>query len=392
MKQRSSSLAIVTSLVALIGFALRTPCAQDGWGGSAHDYLNLCYSDLGPLYYVRGFADGVIPYFQDYNGGYLEYPVLIGLWAAIIAALVRNLANAGQLFVYVTWLSSLAMMVGAVWTMRPRIDRAWWVALSPALLLALGINWDALAVLMTGLALWAWQRQRAVWAGVAIGVGTAAKLYPALVLVPIVFSLLGDRNWRTALKTAASALGAWLVINLPVALLAPTGWWEFYRFSSTRGIDFGSPWLAAHYLWNVETSTDLANRLGMIVMAAAIAGAWALRKRVDVATIVFALVAVFALVNKVYSPQYWLWLTPLAALSAVRLRHFVVWQVAELVYFVGIWRFLLFLTDNTAAGSVNYEQYGWIIAVHWVATAALVGVALLRAWQASGPVSGKVQP
>jgi hypothetical protein len=57
----------------------------------------------------------------------------------------------------------------------------------------------------------------------------------------------------------------------------------------------------------------------------------------------FFIVAIFAISSKVYSPQYVLWLTPLAVLAMVDKRDrfdFWVWQFAELIYHFAIWQYL----------------------------------------------------
>ena len=51
-------------------------------------------------------------------------------------------------------------------------------------------------------------------------------------------------------------------------------------------------------------------------------------------------VAAFLLTNKVYSPQYVLWLLPLAVLARPRWRDFLIWQAGEVVHYVGIWMLL----------------------------------------------------
>ena len=62
--------------------------------------------------------------------------------------------------------------------------------------------------------------------------------------------------------------------------------------------------------------------------------------RPRVAQVAFLVVAAFLLVNKVYSPQYVLWLLPLAALARPRWRDLLIWQACELVYFAAIWLYL----------------------------------------------------
>ena len=49
------------------------------------------------------------------------------------------------------------------------------------------------------------------------------------------------------------------------------------------------------------------------------------------------MVAALVLSNKVYSPQYVLWLLPLAVLARPRWRDLLIWQGAEVLYFLAIW-------------------------------------------------------
>jgi uncharacterized membrane protein len=51
-------------------------------------------------------------------------------------------------------------------------------------------------------------------------------------------------------------------------------------------------------------------------------------------------VVAFLFVNKVYSPQYVLWLLPLAVLARPRWRDLLIWQGGELLYFGAVWLYL----------------------------------------------------
>jgi len=63
-------------------------------------------------------------------------------------------------------------------------------------------------------------------------------------------------------------------------------------------------------------------------------------RRPRVAQLGFLVVAAFLIVNKVYSPQYVLWLLPLAVLARPRWRDLLIWQACEVVYFAGVWIYL----------------------------------------------------
>ena len=72
----------------------------------------------------------------------------------------------------------------------------------------------------------------------------------------------------------------------------------------------------------------------------------------------FLLLAAFLMTNKVWSPQYVLWLVPLAVLARPRLWSYLLWQVAEVGYFFGIWAYLLFQYRLDGYAYPGYQGIG----------------------------------
>ena len=323
-------------------------------GGDA--YQNMCYSDVTALFYWRGVRDGLVPYLE----ADLEYPVLTGMLIDFSRRIVNllggqtapgvegeALAHASGLFFGVTAVLMFAGFAVLVWA-HLKMSRPWdalMIAASPAIMTAALINWDALVVALTSLGLLAWARKRPVWAGIWLGLGVAAKLYPVLVLVPLAFLCLRAGRWRPFFITAGTTAAAWVAVNLPVYLLAPQGWLNFWTFNVDRGADLGSFWyvlqLAGLQLDHISTWNAALMVLGTLALGALLLFA---PQRPRLAQGVFLIVTWFLVLNKVYSPQYVLWLLPLLVLARPRWLDWALFTVAETAYFMAIWAHLGGLT------------------------------------------------
>lgn len=381
----------VIALVAIGMFALgmvqKMPCYNWAWfRGTSSQYTHACYSDIPHLYLGRGFSEGLIPYFDRLPGDmeYLEYPVLTGVFMQVASWL--NLAggsmqNQEQMY----WMVNAGMLmictaVIAVCVARTHRRRPWdalLLALAPAFALTATINWDLLAVALTAAAMLMWSRGRALAFGILIGLATAAKLYPVLLLGPLLLLCWRAGKWREFATAALGAAGAWLVVNLPVMLMAPEGWKKFYTFSQERQVDFGSFWLIITQRTGEPLEVDSVNTYATLLMILACAGIAALTlsapRRPRFAQLVFLVVAAFIITNKVYSPQYVLWLIPLAALARPRWRDFLIWQACEVIYFLGIWMYLAYTTSPKHQG-LPPEGYQVAIALHLLGTLYLCAV------------------
>jgi uncharacterized membrane protein len=102
-----------------------------------------------------------------------------------------------------------------------------------------------------------------------------------------------------------------------------------------------------------------------------------------VAQLAFLVVAGFLLVNKVYSPQYVLWLLPLAVLARPRWRDLLVWQAGEVLYFAAVWLYLGEFTASSTAGQPD-KLYWYAVIVRVAAELFLVVMVvrdILQPWR-----------
>ncbi|MFE9677666.1 glycosyltransferase family 87 protein [Streptomyces sp. NPDC006259] len=376
----------VVALVAIGMFALgliqKAPCYNGGWFfGAVSQYTHACYSDIPHLYQGRGFADGLVPYFDKLPGDmqYLEYPVLTGVFMEV-AAWLTPASGSGQHQGQWYWMVNSGMLMAcaavmAVCVARTHARRPWdglLVALAPAFALTATINWDLLAVALTAAAMLMWSRGRALAFGVLLGLATAAKLYPVFLLGPLFVLCWRAGKWRDFGTALGGAVVAWLVVNLPVMIFAFEGWSKFYTFSQERGVDFGSFWLILAQNSSDPLTTDSVNTLAtvLVVVCGLAIGALTLTapRRPRFAQLAFLIVAAFILTNKVYSPQYVLWLVPLAVLARPKWRDFLIWQACEVAYFLGIWLYLAYTTSGDAHKGLPTDGYHWAIGAHLLGT------------------------
>jgi len=382
-----STTALVTASLAgsALGFLNKSACRAGDWNFYVKQFQAHCYTDIYPLYFGEGLSSGKVPY-VDHP---VEYPVLIGAAMQAVAWVVRPIADPytrGREFFDVTVaLLAVFTVAGVLATAylagRSRRWTALGVALAPGLVLASFVNWDLIAMGLAMLGLAAWAARRGVVAGVLLGLAVATKFYPLLFFGPLLLLCLRAGRMRAFWVTTGSAVAAWLVVNLPVIIAAPHGWARFYQLSSDRGADWGSIW----YFFETERvpvvgaaglgQLNLMSALVFAVGSAAIAIlALAAGRRPRVPQLFFLILAVFLMSNKVWSPQYVIWLVPLVVLARPRLWSYALWQLTEVGYFFAIWAYLV----SIAVSGVSFEAAGGIgTGLYFAAVIARFGAVLL---------------
>ena len=394
----------VTCVALCLGMASKSPCVQENWGGGDLRYAQMCYSDVPYLYVGRGFAERIVPY-TDTGGRYqaMEYPVVIGYFAygaAVItqaldgwpdlgprhtapADKVYALPGVGQemgLYFDVTAVLLAAFGLAAAYFLtRTHRDRPWdamLFAAAPVLLLSWLINWDLIAVAFSAAAMWAWSRGRPALCGVFIGLGVATKLYPLFLLGALLVVCLRRRHLRPFLLATGAAVVTWLVVDAPAVVYGFDQWKQFWVLNEQRGADLGSLWLVWQQMGHT-VDVGVINTTASVFFAAVCLAVLGLglyaRRTPRVPQLVFLVLVGFLVVNKVYSPQYVLWLLPFAVLARPRWRDILIWQAGEVFYFGAVWLYLGNYTASSASGAPD-EVYWLAIVVRVLAELYLAAV------------------
>jgi uncharacterized membrane protein len=148
-------------------------------------------------------------------------------------------------------------------------------------------------------------------------------------------------------KTAIATVVTWLVVNLPVMVLYPRGWSEFFRLNTRRGDDMDSLYNVIKSfsdwrgfdpdlgMWQPPTVLNAVSAVLFVSCCIAIAYiALTAKQRPRVAQIAFLVVAAFLLTNKVWSPQFSLWLVPLAVLALPHRRILLAWMTIDALVWI----------------------------------------------------------
>lgn len=267
-----------------------------------------------------------------------EYPVPV-LWGLRLLAWMSggSISYFTALFA-VTMLALDALMALCLWRSGHRAGTLWWILFVLALGPLMWFRFDMVPAVCMGLAA-LWFRRHPAASGAAIAVGAAVKLWPALLILPMIGRRRAALRRLAAFGVTGGALG--------IASLVETGWARTVSpltWQSDRGLQIesvvalvpmihraGHPdgsWVVAMSRYNafevtgpgVETWLGLSSVLmGLAVALAVGLGviAW-LRNGLDQRTAVLGAVVIagaLIVANKTLSPQYFIWWgAPVAAL------------------------------------------------------------------------------
>lgn len=341
-------LILLGLLASLLSFAKFEHCRNSNWA-APDSYVHACYSDIPILFSARALDS----HQWAYKGGAsaVEYPVVMGavMWATSWVTSsgshsLRHYFDFNAALIALLFIFSILV----VWKIRP--EYAYLLPLSPGVLAALYINWDLWGIVVMLLAIYYFDRRRFGLSSSLLAISIATKFFPVFLLLPIIVILWRRDDLRAVAKYLVTTLGVWLAINLPVMLTTPQGWWRFYKLNLERGSDWGSLWYSLNLLGvHIRFLNYLTILSLLVVLVAMVVFLLELQESPMLADVSFILLAATLCIGKVYSPQYVLWLVPLAVIALrdrSQLFAFWLWQAGEVIYHLAIWQHLALVSGS----------------------------------------------
>ena len=342
MKLIAKSAVLLAIIAALLSFIKFDYCRTNGWVPPS-DYVHACYSDLPALFGERGLITNTWPYSSATNA--VEYPPVTGLVMWATSFLVSDNGNKYRNYFDVNALLITLLFIASVIFLKKLKPQLWYLLpVAPAVVASLYINWDIWAVVSALAAIYYFDVGKYNKSAIALGLSIATKFFPIVLLFPIALILFRKSKVKELIRYLAITSATWLLINLPFIITTPVGWFRFFKLNSERAADWGSIWHALEIFGLKIGPLNLISIIAFAILALAFTlFVYGIPEVPTLASIAFFLVAIFAITSKVYSPQYVLWLTPLAILAMVDKKDrsdFWIWQFAELIYHFAIWQYL----------------------------------------------------
>lgn len=359
-------------LAGLVGLAslIKSDHCRDNGFVSPDNYTHLCYSDIPALFSARSLDLGINPYQDPVNA--MEYPVGTGYIASTFARFSDSFIQ----FFDINVIALLLLFVASSLVLRKIAPHYWYLfPVAPAVASSLFINWDLWAVLPMILGFHYLRHERFDFAGFYFGLSIAIKFFP-IFLIPALSLYFLLRKGKAWIAFYSYLLVTWVALNVTTAMMHFDGWLRFFTFNQDRGVDLGSLWYAASLLDFDLTSLISPNLATLCVLFVVPALCWRVfRERSERAVFVdsenvFQLVILFSFlsfallfsINKVYSPQYILWLTPIAVMAMDRVVAregrirfwFWVWQAGEAIYHLAIWQYLVEYSGGKGLSATLY--------------------------------------
>ena len=340
-KKVSKVFILIVLLVSLLSLLKFNYCRATNWA-SPGNYVHACYTDIPALFSERDLDTNTFPYQSSYNS--MEYPPIIGLGNWLISFITPQQDSHRWFFDINAFVIIILFLISALIVRKIKPEFSYLYPLAPAVAASLFINWDLWATVTALAAIYLFDKKKYEASSIWLGISIATKFFPIVFLLPIAIIFYKQRSLKDFYLYLFKSILIAAAFNLPLAVLYFDGWWRFFRLNLNRADDFGSIWYAANLLgFNLPAINYLYTIITILLFIALGFFLIKLPMTPKLAQVAFFAVVVFTTTSKVYSPQYVLWLTPLAVIALTKSTQqitFWFWQATEIIYHLAIWQYL----------------------------------------------------
>ena len=319
--------------------------------------------------YSLGIMQGQLPYL-DFA---VEYPPLALVFFTLPHLVAPNLDMYQYAFAaQILFFDLLGLFLISALSRRLGFHLASTLAIYTLALLAIGpiliSRYDLIPAIMVLASLYAFSQNKHKLSWVILALGMMTKIYPAIIAPIFLLYHFHHRQYRRIITGMSTFVVTTVIIMAPWLVLSPDGLWHFLSYHAQRGLHLESTYSSFLLLgqtlgltlvhveeaFKVQNVTSpLADTLAMIspiiVILSAVVVYWFFYNsqraktnvelppssitRPDIANITnysFLVILAFIFTNKVFSPQFIIWLYPLVPLITGQWRH-ASWVVFLLV-------------------------------------------------------------
>jgi len=175
------------------------------------------------------------------------------------------------------------------------------------------------------------KERKDILATIFISFGFVTKVYPVLFILPVLL----DRKFIDWIKFGLIFVSVYFFTNIYFILRAFQGWYYFYNLNRLRAPNIDSFWGIIHRIFPY-CSINSINLTTLLLLVVSYLIICLIFRKKDFLILSFCGVILFVLFNKVFSPQYVLWLLPFIALYGSNLFLFYLMEITNLVVFFSI--------------------------------------------------------
>ncbi|MHB8511078.1 MAG: glycosyltransferase 87 family protein [Actinomycetota bacterium] len=393
-RTRYAVIAVGLALAMMVaGYFLKAPCTSASRVKAGWEWTHDCFSDITRLYPKRPAPFSSVPKYKpisDHGVPYLdnnfEYPALTGLFVTSVNAFVERNDARGYLAASAIGLGLVGLIaVVALLFCVSSSKRVLLFAIAPELVAYSFHNWDLLPVCATVLGIWAFARRKDALAGLALGIGTAAKFFPIIFLPVFAVARLRESSLKD-LEKARGLLGGFVVgFLIPNAIVlefvGAKRWWFPWSYQGSRAPNLETFWAWGYRIARGTTKLpgphlssfiQVFSLLSVVVVGVLLIRAELKRPVFRTATICLLVLLTYLISSKFLNPQYMLWVLPFFVL--VRLP----WPAYA--FFIGADLFELgavLAAHEGATHGLSFGIFGLAVAVRYV----MMLTVLMLAWR-----------